>query len=429
MKAVSIILVTVAFWQGTRCTAHSYEPGKPEPVSRKSDHKPATPDYSTPVKTLETFLRAVLGNNLRAAKDCWTISEKSAPGTLDIVIAELLIPHELADVVQMRFGRHDLEALDRRTDVPFLESNTDEAVKGALALLPKGRVRYHKKTATIRIKLDGVDSHEKATFLLSGNDVVPFRIVNGMWKLNANELPFVGSARNFFDEDGPGLLSEDMVRVQRSLVDELRSGVLKTEKEMISAMEKRFRPFTEKQGEEADDEHQGPKEFPLVFEDDFEHGATRWQPTDAGAWKIIKTKNGSAYSQFRMSKYTPPFRSPHNISLVKGATVSDFVLEAKLQSTARDGPHRDMCLFFGYQDPAHFYYLHIAKKADDHANQIFIVNGAPRKRTQVFFDDMKTPIMTARDRTFTWGQVGVGSFDDTGNWADVRLRGKRVKGK
>jgi hypothetical protein len=165
--------------------------------------------------------------------------------------------------------------------------------------------------------------------------------------------------------------------------------------------------------------------------------------------------NGSAYSQFRMSKYTPPFRSPHNISLVKDVIVSDFILEAKLQSTAKDGPHRDMCLFFGYQDPAHFYYVHIAKKADDHANQIFIVNRAPRKKIsvtstlgtpwddgwhkvkvaryitngdiQVFFDDMKTPIMTTRDRTFTWGQVGAGSFDDTGNWADVRLRGKRAK--
>jgi hypothetical protein len=35
--------------------------------------------------------------------------------------------------------------------------------------------------------------------------------------------------------------------------------------------------------------------------------------------------------------------------------------------------------------------------------------------------------MTATDKTFTWGQVGVGSFDDTGNWADVKVWGVKVE--
>jgi hypothetical protein len=114
-----------------------------------------------------------------------------------------------------------------------------------------------------------------------------------------------------------------------------------------------------------------------------------------------------------------------------------------------------MCLFFGYQDPAHFYYAHLVKKADDHANQIFLVNGAPRQKIsaktsegtpwsdgwhqvkvvrraadgliEVYFDDMKTPVMTATDKTFTRGRVGVGSFDDTGNWADVKVYGTRAE--
>ena len=43
------------------------------------------------------------------------------------------------------------------------------------------------------------------------------------------------------------------------------------------------------------------------------------------------------------------------------------------------------------------------------------------------FDDMKNAVMTATDKTFTWGQVGVGSFDDTGNWDDFRLRGRKVE--
>jgi hypothetical protein len=199
------------------------------------------------------------------------------------------------------------------------------------------------------------------------------------------------------------------------------------------------------------------KELPLVFEDDFEKGADRWEPSDPKAWKILDTGKGKVYSQFQQSNYKPPHRSPFNFSLVKDLQVSDFVFEARLQSTVKDYAHRDMCLFFGYQDAAHFYYVHLGKKTDDHANQIFIVNDAPRKKIstkttdgtnwddawhnvkivrkvedgtiEVYFDDMKTPVMTATDRTFTWGRVGVGSFDDTGNWDDVKLRGVKVEKK
>jgi hypothetical protein len=201
------------------------------------------------------------------------------------------------------------------------------------------------------------------------------------------------------------------------------------------------------------------RDLPLVFEEDFEKGADRWEPTDKAAWKVIDAeKQGKVFNQFvKNSKYKPPHRSPLNIALVKDLNVADFILDAKCQSTIKDYGHRDMCLFFGYQDAAHFYYVHLGKKADDHANQIFIVNGADRKKIstkttegtnwtdnwhnvrvvrnvedgsiQVFFDDMKTPVMTATDKTFTWGRVGVGSFDDTGNWDDVKVRGMKVEKK
>lgn len=197
-----------------------------------------------------------------------------------------------------------------------------------------------------------------------------------------------------------------------------------------------------------------PGDLPLLIEEDFEHGAERWEPTDPNAWKVIEAGGSKVYSQFQGSKYQPPHRSPLNIALLKDVVVGDFVLEARVQSTCRDYGHRDMCLFFGYQDPAHFYYVHLGKQADPHANQIFIVNGAPRTMItrkqspgipwdeawhrvkivrrvadgmiEVYFDDMQTPVMTAEDKTFTWGRVGLGSFDDTGNWDDVKLFGRKV---
>jgi hypothetical protein len=48
---------------------------------------------------------------------------------------------------------------------------------------------------------------------------------------------------------------------------------------------------------------------------------------------------------------------------------------------------------------------------------------------KVFFDDMKTPIMMAKDDKFQWGQVGIGTFDDNGNFDNFELRGVEGKSK
>jgi hypothetical protein len=192
-------------------------------------------------------------------------------------------------------------------------------------------------------------------------------------------------------------------------------------------------------------------DLPLVYQDDFEKGADRWEPTEPKVWKIAEADGKRFYSQFEKGKYSPPYRSPFNIAILKETSVTDFVLTARVRSTVKDYDHRDMCLVFGYQDPSHFYYVHLGKKTDDHANQIFIVNSAPRikistKTTpgtnwddnwhdvkivrrvgegtiEVYFDDMKSPIMTATDKTFAFGRIGIGTFDDTGDFDDIKLYG------
>lgn len=194
--------------------------------------------------------------------------------------------------------------------------------------------------------------------------------------------------------------------------------------------------------------------LPLLLNENFEDGGDRWEPTDASAWRIENKDGNAVYSQFGKSNYKPPHRSPLNVSLLKDIVVGDFVLEARVRSTKADYNHRDMCLFFGWQDAAHHYYVHFGKKTDDHANQIFIVNAADRKKIstkttpgtnwddewhnvkivrktgdgtiEIYFDDMTTPVMTAVDKTFTWGRIGLGSFDDTGEFDDVKLYGTKV---
>jgi len=195
---------------------------------------------------------------------------------------------------------------------------------------------------------------------------------------------------------------------------------------------------------------------PIVFEENFEKGADRWEPQDKAQWEIKKTDQGQVYSQHKkQTTYKPPHRSPTNVALLKDAVFGDMELTAKVKSTHPDYGHRDAVIFFGYQDPAHFYYVHLGKQADDHANQIFIVNGADRTKIsitsttgtnwtdnwhnvkvvrkpsdgtiEIYFDDMAKPVMTAKDKTFGPGRIGVGTFDDTADYDDIVVRGEKIK--
>ena len=177
--------------------------------------------------------------------------------------------------------------------------------------------------------------------------------------------------------------------------------------------------------------------------------------SDPKAWKFSPS---NALELATQSDYKPIVRSPFNIALIADRVFEDFVLEADLIQTGREYGHRDMCLFFGFQTPTNFYYAHIATAADEHAHNIFIVNGQPRtniaKKTtkgvnwglgvwhkvrlerkladgsiRVFFDDMTEPIMVAEDKTFGAGYVGFGSFDDTGMIDNVKISGPKVEKK
>ncbi|MCP4263305.1 MAG: hypothetical protein GY774_38230 [Planctomycetes bacterium] len=196
----------------------------------------------------------------------------------------------------------------------------------------------------------------------------------------------------------------------------------------------------------------GGKKVPLLFEADFENDEIGgWKATDPAAWRIETGNDGKVLALHKQSEYVPQVRSPFNINLVRNVVVGSFKLELKMHSTTKDYGHRDMCLIFGHQDPTHFYYVHIANQSDAHANSIFIVDAEPRvsiaeTRTEgtkwddnwhtvrlirdaakgtieVFFDDKPEPIMTAVNNQFDWGGIGVGSFDDTGQFDDIRLWG------
>lgn len=178
--------------------------------------------------------------------------------------------------------------------------------------------------------------------------------------------------------------------------------------------------------------------------------------SDPAVWKFAKDENGKGFLQLEYerkkykSRYAPKHRSPVHIALLRQYPLTDFVMDVELQSTTEPYEHQSLCLFFGFKSPEKYYYVHLAKAADMNAHNVFIVNGADRKnfakettkgvewkkgewhtvrlvrpastgKIEVYFDDMKTPIMKAEDKTFQEGCVGFGSFDDTGIFRRVAL--------
>ena len=183
-----------------------------------------------------------------------------------------------------------------------------------------------------------------------------------------------------------------------------------------------------------------------------DHVAREWTMTDSSAWKAVPDPSGGALELFKDSAYKPEVRSPLNIALLKDSGVGDFTLELEALQTGKEYGHRDLCLFFGFQSPTQFYYVHMASAADEHAHNIFLVDKAPRRAIaatttkgiewgttnswhhiklersvkegtiRVYFNDLNKPIMTAQDKTFAEGAIGVGSFDDTGKFRSIHLK-------
>ena len=201
-----------------------------------------------------------------------------------------------------------------------------------------------------------------------------------------------------------------------------------------------------------------PANYKLLYEQTFAgpDAMKAFAFPDPKAWRLAEVDGTTVLEQFRPAKYKPPHRSPGNFGLIAGKKFGEFVMDIECQQTGKEYGHRDMVFVFGYQNPSQYYYSHIATKADDHANNIFIVDNAPRTKIstttnpgndwgkdawktvrvvrkpdsgtiRIYFDDMKTPIMEATNDKFGTGWVGFGTFDDTARVRSVKIWGKTAE--
>jgi hypothetical protein len=197
------------------------------------------------------------------------------------------------------------------------------------------------------------------------------------------------------------------------------------------------------------------EELPSLATADFESGnAEGWLPNDPSHWKVVE-REGSKVYELTAPGEMGKVRAPTSWSLLAGHDVTSFVLSGRLKCLADPAnPHRDLCVYFHFQDPTHFCYVHFSASSDEAHNIIALVNGADRVKInsepagksvsrltgaewhpfkvsydaaggklEAFLDDLETPILTTVDKTLGHGLVGVGSFDDTGCFDDITLRG------
>jgi hypothetical protein len=147
-----------------------------------------------------------------------------------------------------------------------------------------------------------------------------------------------------------------------------------------------------------------------------------------------------------------PIRRPAGLAILKSDPLGALTFEVDLRSEEPETLLvRDVELIVDWQSPTRFYYVHLAAKTDPVHNGIFLVNDADRKRLDtptgvpqlkdkawhhvklerdpesgrlaVFVDGATRPALEARDTMLRSGRVGLGSFDETGQFKNVVVTG------
>ena len=185
----------------------------------------------------------------------------------------------------------------------------------------------------------------------------------------------------------------------------------------------------------------------LQFRDDFEGGNLDvWEFPYAEDW-VIQSEGANHFLHLLRRREPGVPRRPLQFARLAKANVGSFTLEARVRRIGTS-----LIIVFNHVDTLHFYYAHVSADRGTEQpvhNGLFIVDGEPRRRIagreaapalpdrdwhtvrvrrdvpsgliEVFVDGAQEPRFSVVDRTFHCGQVGMGSFYETGDFDDIRL--------
>lgn len=186
----------------------------------------------------------------------------------------------------------------------------------------------------------------------------------------------------------------------------------------------------------------------IDFHDRFETGdLSAWQFPFPEDWEIL----GAPHQHYlHMKRSRPPGvpRRPLQYAMIKNTPVGSFDFQTDVRRE-----RRSVIVVFNYVDTLHFYYAHMSVdsgKVQPVHNGVFMVDGGDRKRIagisaapalpdgnwhhvrvvrdirtgsiKVFMDRSAQPLFSVTDSTFKCGLIGIGSFDETGDFKNIQLR-------
>jgi hypothetical protein len=193
-------------------------------------------------------------------------------------------------------------------------------------------------------------------------------------------------------------------------------------------------------------------------------GADNWLFRTPELWKVAD-ENGRRYLQMSEAPQrpmTPGVRRPQEYAIYSPYEFRSFSLSCYVR-VDRDPATtaRDAVIIFGRQDDTHLYYVHLSGRSDAAHNTIMRVDGATRQRLmpdnynptpimtdrewhkvdvlrncdtgliQVYVDanDPATakPYFEVNDKTYDWGYLALGSFDDFASFARIFIEGEGRK--
>lgn len=176
-----------------------------------------------------------------------------------------------------------------------------------------------------------------------------------------------------------------------------------------------------------------------------------WAVPNQSDWAVDGTGQGTIMRL--LTGHEPPAsgpRRPFNFAIAQTTAFRRVHIEADVKALGRS-----VMIVYAYVDPAHFDYAHLSSDTaaiQIHHNGIFHVYGGERVRisapagpasfppdhawhhavfdwdgqtgaVSVSVDDHTVPALHAVDLSLAAGKVGLGSFDETGEFKNVKLSG------
>jgi hypothetical protein len=176
-----------------------------------------------------------------------------------------------------------------------------------------------------------------------------------------------------------------------------------------------------------------------------------WKPRETSKWSFADPRDATGCYRLEQVGQPGKIRAPFSWSVWQGAKPMGFVATTRAKClTPVTNLRRDVIIVFAWRDPEHFDYVHFSAQSDEFHNVVMKVEGADRKplphvikpvarlttegwhdlrvwveaptgTVRAYADDMTTPILQAVDPALAAGLVGIGSFDDTAEFASFSL--------